>query len=70
MIKIFYLLLILFFLTNCSVDTKSGVWKNKKESISSKKISDLKFDYELSFNEFKENSIEYGKLSKFPNLDD
>ena len=69
MIRLILALILLLLLTNCSVDTKSGFWKNKKELKIIKKISDIRFDYDLSFNQFKENAIEYGKLSNFPKLD-
>ena len=69
MIRLILALILLLLLTNCSVDTKSGFWKNKKEPKIIKKISDIKFDYDLSFNQFKKNAIEYGKLSNYPKLD-
>ncbi len=69
MIRLILALILLLLLTNCSVDTKSGFLKNKKESKIIKKISDIRFDYDLSFNQFKENAIEYGKLSNYPKLD-
>ena len=69
MIRLILPLILLFLLTNCSVDTKSGFWKNMKEPKIIKKISDIKFDYDLSFNQFKENAIDYGKLSNYPKLD-
>ena len=69
MIRLILALILLLLLTNCSVDTKSGFWKNKKEPKINKKISDIRFDYDLSFNQFKENAIDYGKLSNYPKLD-
>ncbi len=69
MIRLILALILLLLLTNCSVDTKSGFLKNKKESKIIKKISDIRFDYDLSFNQFKKNAIEYGKLSNYPKLD-
>ena len=69
MIRLILPLILLFLLTNCSVDTKSGFWKNKKDPKIIKKISDIRFDYDLSFNQFKKNAIEYGKLSNYPKLD-
>ena len=69
MIRLILALILLLLLTNCSVDTKSGFLKNKKESKIIKKISDIRFDYDLSFNQFKENAIDYGKLSNYPKLD-
>jgi len=68
-IRLILALILLLLLTNCSVDTKSGFLKNKKESKIIKKISDIRFDYDLSFNQFKENAIDYGKLSNYPKLD-
>tara|TARA_B100000029_G_scaffold431230_1_gene442693 strand:+ start:212 stop:424 length:213 start_codon:yes stop_codon:yes gene_type:complete len=70
MFKIFYLIILLIFITNCSVDTKTGIWENKKEPSIVQKLSDIKFNDELSFQKFRENAINYGKLSKFPKLDD
>ena len=46
--KLFYSLIILFLLNNCSFDNKTGIWKNEKE--------DLKKDDSL-FKEFKTISI-------------
>jgi len=69
--NLFLAFFLLIFLYGCSVDTKSGIWENKidlKTSIS-KKISDIKFNEEMSFKQFKENAIQYGKLSDFPKLD-
>jgi len=59
-------LLLLLFLSNCSIDTNNSFWDNNK---SKKKFSELKFDYSLSYDEFKKNAIAYGKISVFPKLD-
>tara|TARA_B100001250_G_scaffold410875_1_gene438211 strand:+ start:1831 stop:2043 length:213 start_codon:yes stop_codon:yes gene_type:complete len=69
MIKFIFSFLIILFLNNCSVDTKSGVWQDKNDSLVKKKLSDIKFSYDITFEEFKENAIEYGKKSKYPKLD-
>ena len=45
------------------------MWENKKEPIVEQKLSNIKFNDELTFKEFKDNVIVYGKLSKFPKLD-
>ena len=42
--KLFYTLLILIFLQNCSFDNKSGIWKN--ENTISKKEKDIFKDFE------------------------
>ncbi len=69
MIRLILPLILLLFLTNCSVDIKNVFLENKKDSKITKKISDIRFDYDLSINQFKKNAIEYGKLSNFPKLD-
>ena len=70
MFKIFFLFILFFFINHCSIDTKSGFWEDLNEISLSKNISDITFNDDLSFEEFKKNAIEYGKLSKFPKLDD
>ncbi len=58
----------LFIFSHCSIDTKSGLWENKNTVDNKKKLSEINFNKELNFNEFKENVILYGKKSKFPNI--
>ena len=70
MIRIYLLFILFLFITNCSIDTKTGIWENKNYLNNEKKISDLNFDHDLSFEEFKNNIILYGKLSKYPKLMD
>ena len=69
MLKIFFILLLIILLNGCSNDYKKVFLKNKNISESKKKISELKFDNNLSFDQFRNNVIEYGKLSNFPKLD-
>ena len=52
-------LLILFFLVSCA-SPNSNIDNNKKK---------LNFDKDLSFNEFNELLIQYGKVSPYPNID-
>ena len=66
--KIYYLILMLFIFSHCSIDTKSGLWENKNTIDNKKKLSEINFNKKLTFNEFKENVILYGKKSKFPIL--
>ena len=66
MLKINYFILIFFILSHCSIDTKSGLWENKNTIDNKKKSSEMNFNKELTFNEFKEHVILYGKKSKFP----
>ena len=66
--KIIYLIIMLFIFSHCSIDTKSGLWENKDSIIDEKKLIEIDFNKKLTFNEFKENVILYGKKSKFPIL--
>ena len=58
----------LFLLTHCSVDTKTGLWENKNSINVEKKISEISFNKELTFEDFKKNVVLYVKKSKYPNL--
>tara|TARA_B100001029_G_scaffold41477_1_gene32312 strand:- start:408 stop:623 length:216 start_codon:yes stop_codon:yes gene_type:complete len=68
MVKFNFLILIIFILSHCSVDTKSGLWENKKFEKDERKMSELNFGKELSFDDFKKNIVLYGKKSNFPNI--
>ena len=70
MAKFNFLILLIFILSHCSVDTKSGLWENKNSEKDERKLSKLNFNKELSFDEFKENVVLYGKKSKYPNIID
>ncbi len=68
MIKKISVILFLLFLTNCSFDTSSGIWENKKKE---KKITELNMDdldKDLSMEEYKLIIIEYGKNSEYPDI--
>ena len=56
----------LFIFSHCSIDTKSSLWENKNTIDNKKKSSEINFNKELTFDEFKENVILYGKNSKYP----
>tara|TARA_B100000953_G_C17806724_1_gene353947 strand:- start:353 stop:565 length:213 start_codon:yes stop_codon:yes gene_type:complete len=64
--KIYYMIIMLFIFSHCSIDTKSGLWENKNTIDSKKKSSEINFNKELTFDEFKENVILYGENSKYP----
>ena len=67
MIKIFInYLIFLLLLSNCSINTDSSFWDN---NINKKQVTEISFDYGLSYEEFKNNIIQYGKISSFPKLD-
>ena len=70
MIKINYIIIMIVLLSHCSLDTKSGIWENKQSIKEEKQLTKISFDKDLSFNEFRENVIFYGKNSKFPNVID
>ena len=61
-------MIILIFFTHCSIDTKTGIWENKKEIPTDTELSLLSFDENLTFEEFKNNVIIYGKKGEYPKL--
>tara|TARA_Y100000590_G_C14869207_1_gene694441 strand:- start:197 stop:415 length:219 start_codon:yes stop_codon:yes gene_type:complete len=66
-IIIFFLL----FMTACSLDTKSGIWNEKKIAKQKSKLINnetVKINQNLTFDEYKLTVIEYGKKSKFPKI--
>ena len=68
MVKFNFFILLIFILSHCSVDTKSGLWENKNSEKDERKMSELNFNKELSFDDFKKNVVLYGKKSNYPNL--
>ena len=68
MTKINYLILMIFILSHCSLDTKSDLWENKNSPEDKRKIAVINFDTETSFDDFKKNVVLYGKKSNYPNL--
>ena len=66
--KINFFIIMFILLSHCSIDTKSGLWENKNPSKSEQNISKINFSKELTFEEFKENVILYGKQSKYPSI--
>ena len=68
MAKFNFLILLIFILSHCSVDTKSGLWENKNSEKDERKLSKLNFYKELSFNDFKKNVVLYGKKSNYPSI--
>ena len=68
MFKLLKLMIILIFFTSCSIDTKTGIWENKKKISTDTELSSLSFDENLTFDEFKNNVIIYGKKSEYPKL--
>ena len=68
MFKYVFIILIFFSLSHCSLNHPVSMW-NIEEGSKVNDISELNFDNETSFDEFKKNVIKYGKISDFPKLD-
>ncbi len=63
--KIITMFILLVFISACSLDTKSGIW-NEKKVINQKSTLSLEgLNQDLTFDEYKLIIIEYGKKSKF-----
>ena len=58
----------IFILSHCSFDNKSGLWENKNYTMDEINVSEINFDIELSFDDFKNNVVLYGKKSNYPTL--
>ena len=66
--KIILISFLLVFISACSLDTKSGIW-NEKKTTNQKSSLDLDdLNHDLTFEEYKSIIIEYGKKSKFPKI--
>ena len=68
MLKINCLVIMMFILSHCSIDTKSGLWENKNSMEVKRKINEINFDKKLSFYDFKKNVVLFSKKSNYPNL--
>ena len=66
--KILIILLIFLFLNNCSNQNFDSFLKKKNEDMVEKPNLDI--DKNISFEDFKNKIINYGKNSSFPSLDD
>ena len=68
MFKYIFLILLIFSLSHCSLNHPVSMW-NIDDDRTDEDISKLNFENETSFEEFKKNVIQYGKISDFPKLD-
>ena len=68
MFKYIFIILLIFSLSHCSLNHPVSMW-NIENGSTDKDISKLNFENETSFEEFKKNVIQYGKISDFPKLD-
>ncbi len=68
MVKFNNLIIIFFLFSHCSIDTKTGLWEDKNLINNDKKLTEINFNTELTFEDFKKNIVLYGKKSKYPKL--
>ena len=66
--RILIILLIFLFLNNCSNQNFGSFLKKKNDDIVQK--LNLEIDKNISYEDFKNKIINYGKKSSFPSLDD
>ncbi len=66
--KILIILLIFLFINNCSNQNFGSFLKKKNDDMVEKPNLDI--DKKISFEDFKNKIINYGKNSSFPSLDD
>ena len=66
--RILIIFLTLLFINNCSNQNFNSFLKKKNDDIVQK--SNLDADKNISFEDFKNKIINYGKNSSFPSLDD
>ena len=66
--RILIILLIFLFINNCSNQNFVSFLKKKNDDIVQKQ--NLVIDKDISFEDFKNKIINYGKNSSFPSLDD
>ena len=66
--RILIILLIFLFLNNCSNQNFGSFLKKKNDDFVEKHTVDI--DKNISFEDFKNKIINYGKNSSFPSLDD
>ena len=64
MFRLLKLLIILIFVTSCSIDTKTGIWENKKAISTDIELSSLSFDKNLKGDFNLENNLITKKLDK------
>ena len=78
MIKKTILLSICIFLLNCSLNSNSEFWNNKNKKVLKKNdkkeninyVKKINLNENLTYSQFKEKFINYGKVSDFPNISD
>ena len=58
----------MFTITACSMNTQTGMWNDKINELQLSNINLNDLDKDLSFNEYKKIVVTYGKLSKFPDI--
>ncbi len=73
--KIFFIILV-FFLTNCSLNNNSKFWteENIKKNVYKKQLDEIMKKqndiFSMNFSEYKIFIEEYSKISSYPDIDD
>ena len=78
MIKKIILLSISIFLLNCSLNSNSEFWNSNNKKVLKKNdkkeninyVKKININENLTYSQFKEKFINYGKVSNFPNISD
>ena len=65
--KLFLFILLIAF-TSCSMDTQSGLWNKKFNELQLSNINVDDIGKNISFEEYKDIIIKYGKYSELPNI--
>ena len=66
--RVFIIFLVFLFISNCSNQNFGSFLKKKNDDLVEKPTLDI--DKNISFEDFKNKIINYGKNSSFPSLDD
>ena len=66
--KIIVMFFLLVIISACSLDTKSGIWNEKKVINKKLILSSEDLNEYLTYDEYKATVIEYGKKGKFSEL--
>ena len=66
--KNFFVIILFFCLFSCSFDNQSGVWNEKINNVQLSNINVSDLNKDITFEEYKNIIIIYGKHSEFPDI--
>ena len=66
--KKLFLFILLITSTSCSMDTQSGLWNQKFNELQLSNINVDDIGKNISFEEYKDIVLKYGKYSELPNI--